>query len=401
MNTIVSIVGKALVAGLTLALIAAPVAAQAADADVGIAITRLRNEALGGGDSDANKITVGQTKTLTLTLTNAGPSSATGVKLAKPTLDAKLTIVEVRGCALQAVAGVIDPTLDGAWPCAVPTISDVAGANTATVSIDVKYTDKNSVLAGIPADWPKHIPTTCPSTDTLTGTEGFAMDPVGVALVFTGTTDPNSANDTASRTFATGSLADVGVTIDIPTFVIGQPSTISVTVTNKGPCLANDVWVNDIDGSSAFVPAPPNTPVGTPTLGTWVFVGSTGDAGTFNDAGDFVITPDCEAIWDGCEFSDIPSGESRSQVLTYIPQPMPDNDLMQTAYPFGLNAYSGLLPYDFGSNFGQTYDPILDDNKKVVKHIVKKDVGSCSTGGVPGALGLLLVGMAALRRRRS
>jgi len=394
MNTIVSIVGKALVAGLTLALIAAPVAAQAADADVGIVITRLRSSALGSGDSDANKITIGQTKTLTLTLTNAGPSAATGVKLAKPTLDPKLTMVKVIGCALQPVAGVIDPTLDLAWPCTVGTVSDVAGANTAVVSIDVKYTDKTADVAAIPADYPKHLPTVCPSTDAA-----FAMAPVAVSITST-TVDPNPANDTATRTFATASIADVGITIAIPTFVIGQPSTITVTATNKGPCPANDVWVSDFDGSSAFVPAPPNTPVGTSTLGTWVFVSSSGDADAVDGTGAPLYTPNCEAIWDGCEFGPLASGASATQTLIYTPQPMPSNDLMQTAYPFGLNGYSGLLPYDFGSNLGQTLDPILDDNKVVVKHIVSKDVSGCSTGGVPGALGLLLVGLATLTRRR-
>lgn len=397
MNTIVSIVGKALVAGLTLALIAAPLAAQAADADVGIAITRLRNESLGSGDSDLNKITIGQTKTLTLTVSNVGPSTATGVKLAKPTLDAKLTILDVRGCALTPVNGVIDPTLDAAWPCLVAGSGSIQDGTSAVVSIDVQYTSDPAKVAAIPADWPKTLPTVCPADDTVTGFDGFALAPTVVSITST-TTDLNPDNDTATVTTPTAKIADVTLSITIPatgagSFQFGQDAVFTATVTNHGPCVANDVWINDIDGVSAFVPPPPYSPANTPTAGTYVFVSSTGDA----DAN----TPNCEAIWDGCEFGDLAVDASASQTLTYAPQPMPSNDLMQTAYPFGLNGWSGLLPYDFGSNFGQTLDPKPDDNRETLKHIVSKDVSSCSTGGVPGALGLLLVGMAALRRRRS
>jgi uncharacterized repeat protein (TIGR01451 family)/MYXO-CTERM domain-containing protein len=385
MNTIVSIVGKALAGGLILALVAAPAAVRAADADLTVTMTGPRNEALGSGDPDTDAITIGQTKTYKVNVHNNGPSTARGVTLAMPTLDPKLTITAVRGCSLAPVAGVIDPTNSAAWPCRIADIQDLTSTQ---VQFDVHYTSSHTVVPAIPADYPKTLPTVCPATDAA-----FALTDTSVTVATSTTVDTNLADNTATSTPGVAAIADLTLAITIPagSFQIGSHAVYTATVTNHGPCPANDVWISDFDGASAFIPPPPYSPAGMSKAGTLKFESSSGDA----DAN----TPGCEPIWDGCEFGNMAVGASMTQVAIYTPQAMPA-DLMQSAYPFNLDAWSGYYPYDYGANAGQTKDPNVDDNVVTVKNLVSQSVSTCSTGGIPGALGLVFLALLPLARRR-
>jgi MYXO-CTERM domain-containing protein/uncharacterized repeat protein (TIGR01451 family) len=383
MNTIISIVGRAVAGALALALVVAPAAGRA-DSDLSLTVSGPRNESLGTGDPDAGSITIGQTKTFTLTIANAGPSTAATVNVAKPVLDSKLKIVGWKGCALHetdSTLHTIDPTLDAAWPCVISQIQD--GTST-KVLIDVTYEAGTLV----PADYPKTMPSTCPADDTNTGSAGFGLIDSEFS-VSAAAVDPDPANNAVVYPTAVSKIADLSISITRGAFAVGSNVTYTATVTNNGPCLSNDVWIADWDGASTFNPPPPYTKEGTSPAGTLTFVSSSGDAGA-----------DCEPIWDNCEFGDMDVGVTMTQDIVYTVNAMPSSDLMQTGYTLNLSALSGDVTYDFGRNFGQTLDPKSSNDRTSVQDIVSKDVSTCATGGVPGLLGLVLVGLLPLARRR-
>ncbi|HET8540635.1 MAG TPA: hypothetical protein VFL83_12270 [Anaeromyxobacter sp.] len=409
---------------LLAALLVGPLAAAAQTADLSVTIAALTDApVLGRREPNAGRITPTQTKQHAVTIANAGPSTATGIEIAKPTIDARFTtpppmppdplnpgstleyqgpigIVDVSGCVLKAFVcaandpsdqcvdpaggqSVVDPNDDRSWPCTIDAIPDFGEAE---VTFDVHW-------PGTPddpgtEDVREDIPTACMNTETFTATV--------VTVTTTGTTDPTTGNNTASNTPLAGTQAflKLGVTSDKGSGGPGTQFKVTGTIENLGPCTALDVVALDFDGASD-------------TKMEYVEGTTAGCAGFPDDP----TTPDDETILpenvnplsDGCGVGDMAKGDVKTFSSDFRVGGMLDDEL-QRATIVNLNAYSFGFSYNIQGPIalnGRTFDPDETDNVKAIKVVSDQDVSSCSTGGVPGVLGLLLAAMPLLRRRRS
>ncbi len=404
------------------ALVLAPLAARAADADVKVTISAMSDKALiGRNDQNPGKITPTQTKRHVVTLTNLGPSTALGIEIAKPTIDTHFTqkptvppvngvnppfkgkygLSNVTGCVLKSFtctgiygetgstetsqkctkAGelAIDPNDDRSWPCTIGSISDVAGKNVATVDLDITWP---GTIDDPNTDAREDIPAACPDTITLT--------PTTVVVTTTGTTDPDATNNTASNTptSAPQAFLTLKLAADRGEASPGEQVNVTGSVENLGPCTAADVFVVDWDGTSDL-------------KRKWV------EGSTFGCTDNPDWGP-AQADWadtngNGCWLQDIAVGQTKQFGASYIIGPLASDEL-QRSTTINAQSYSGFFPYYYpanGADAGATLDPDETDNGKAVNIISKQSVSSCATGGIPGVLGLLLVAMPLIRRRRS
>jgi len=385
-------IAKLLVRTLGLAgLLLAPLATRAqAVADLSVSLSSLSDAPiLGRRDPNLGQIVPSQVKQYSIELDNLGPSTAVDVDVAKPVIDSRLRIVNVAGCALKSFlcgaqpgetspqctseAGgerVIDPNDARSWPCLVPSVADFTAP---TVDFDVEW----PVPPDDPAteDVDESLPTTCPELITLTATS--------VSVTTTGTTDPDLANNTATHTPVAGAVADLTINLVSDVYAGGEGTqfTVTATVTNNGPCAAADVFVLDWDGLSD-------------QKMTWIDTSTTG-----------CLDNAVEPGFDGCEVGDMPNGGTATVTASYIVGSIAADEL-QRATTVSWNTYSLLFPYAAsasGSWDGRTFDPkesgVTSHNVDAINVITSQDVSTCSTGGVPGLLGLLLVGFPLLRRR--
>jgi MYXO-CTERM domain-containing protein len=339
---------KTLVKTLLLALLAAPLAASAqVDADLAVTVAPLT------GTANEGQLTPGETKTYAVVVTNAGPSTAQGVQLLFPSLDPKLKITNVAGCALKTT----DPSTAAAWPCTIGDISDVVGS--AEVTLDVQWVTTTT--------W-----TTCPTSEV------FA--PSVFVVESTGTIDPTFADTQTSDTPVAGAIADLKFSLTASTADAGPGTQFTVTalVRNAGPCAAPEVTVLDYSGVSDL---------------KMTFVSSTGCAeGTTTNPADWLN-------FQTCTLGTLDPETTGTFVGTYIVGSMASDEL-QRGTPISLNAFSGIFAYADGPNDGAARDPVEGDNGGAITVKSSQSVSSCSSGGVPGALGLLALALPLWRRRR-
>jgi uncharacterized repeat protein (TIGR01451 family) len=145
-------------------------------------------------------VTAGQNVVYTVTVTNNGPSTATGVTVSDPT-PANLTFVSNSGACSNP------------YPCSVGTLTN---GQTATI------------------------------TSTYSTSPSFAGNVTNTATVSSATTDPNSANDTASKTTNVGSQADLSITKSGPPAAnAGSNITYTINFSNAGPSPATNVVISD------------------------------------------------------------------------------------------------------------------------------------------------------------
>ena len=331
---------RILIGGALVAMAAGlPMAAQAANADLQITLV-----------DPPSVFHYGETQTYTLDITNLGPSVAEGVEIKAIDVVAPLVLVSVSGCTPVTVGTPV--------PCTVgngEVVDDVPPAtptHNKTVTFDVQLP--------MPTDG---LPTTCPDGSGLaavSATVGLASDST--------TTDPSLTNNTVTSDVPTiGTFADLGIEMTAPaTANIGDTITITATVTNNGPCPAPDVLADD----EQFL-----------TTLTLEFVSADGACSEdpLNGTCDLgTLAPDASVSWN-----------VHYKVLDFPPT------LMQSGEPVSLTVFR---------NPDAAADPIdtnSSNDSAVTQTIVKKSVGSgCSTGGMGGALGLLVLAVPFLRRRR-
>ncbi len=163
----------------------------------------------------ADPVTAGDALTYTITVDNAGPSDAVGVTVAD-TLPAGVTLVSTTGCAE-------DPS--GIPTCSLGNLATGASSSF-TVAVDVDLT-----FAGV-----------------LTNT----------ASVSATTTDPNSANDSATETTTVAAaVSDLALTVTndaMPPLALGDEFQVMLNLVNNGPQDNQDVIVTaELPGGLAFV----------------------------------------------------------------------------------------------------------------------------------------------------
>ncbi len=335
------LIGAVVMAG---ALLAAPASAQTS-ADVQLAL-----------DGDApSDIGYGQWRTLNFTVTNVGPSVATGLKLTALTVDDEL-VVSIDGCT-PVVAGTPVPCVIGDG-----TIIDEPDAEAPA------YQKTFSIVVELPAD---AVPETCDA--------GRVLDDIGVAIA-ADTTDPVPSNNVflTEEGLEVGPAWDLSIALTAPASAgIGDTIEVGATVTNAGPCDATEVSVNDWWWGAT-----------SQTLG---FIEATGDctADTFGG--------------DGCYWDVVEVGTPKVWTIQYEVLDLPEG-LMQTGDPVYMDVVSNGAPY-YGvaeAWAGRGIYPELDFSNDSAQSntIVSKSQSGCSTGGFGGALGLLLVAVPFLRRRR-
>ncbi len=203
------------------------------------------------------------------------------------------------------------------------------------------------------------LPTTCP-----TGA-GLAAVSITVAA---DTTDPVAGNNTVTSPVPViGTFMDLGITMTAPaTASIGDTITVTATVTNDGPCPAPDVLADD----EQFL-----------TTLTLEFVSADGACSEdpLNGTCDLgTLAPDASVSWN-----------VHYKVLGLPAHPHAERRRRYTLTVFR-NPDAAADPIDTNSS----------NDTAVTQTIVKKDVGSCSTGDIGGALGLLVLAVPFLRRRR-
>jgi MYXO-CTERM domain-containing protein len=340
------LIGAVAIAG---ALVSAPASAQSS-ADVQLALT----------GTVATTITYGQFKKFNFVVTNAGPSVATGLKITALSLPSDFTYT-IAGC---------DPVTEGVpVPCVIGdgTIVDEpdaeAPAYQKTFSITVTLPSTNA-----DGDW--IYPATCTAGDTF--------DDI-VVTVGADTSDPTPANNVVTVPgLETSPFWDLAIALTAPaTANIGDQIEVGATVTNNGPCDATEVSVND-----------------------WWFGATSQTLGFVSAEGD--CTADT-LFGDGCYWDVVEAGDTMAWTIQYEVLDLPKG-LMQTGDPVYMDVVSDGAPY-FGvadSRAAAGKYPELDrsNDSAQTKTIVKKSQSGCSTGDVGGALGLLLVAVPFLRRRR-
>jgi uncharacterized repeat protein (TIGR01451 family) len=229
-------------AALLGALAATPALAQSSDVQVTLVAPPDKG-------STFQTVTFSAGGAFTATVKNNGPNIATGVAL-KPTLTPATSFpssiavaFDGDGCTTDATTSVTTCTVTGA--------GGVAGQLGIGESVDVSL----SLAPAFPDD-PSTI-TSCPDPSSL-GT-------VSVAVSST-TTDPAAGNNTATVTSGTGAgqiqlgpFADVAADLTGPSRAnVGDNINYTVTVTNNGPCPADNVVV--ADGSTAGIEFQSGTP---------------------------------------------------------------------------------------------------------------------------------------------
>src|SRR5579871_3307295 len=149
---------------------------------------------------------VGTNITYTQTVTNSGPEVSAGVVLAE-TLPANTTFVSLSG-----------PT---GWNCTTAAPYKCTDTSNLAVSTPAVFTFVVAVTGG----------TTISDTDTVSAT----------------TTDPNSANNSATATVTVGNAADLSVTNSASPNPVAAATNITYTqvVTNSGPSTATSVSVTE------------------------------------------------------------------------------------------------------------------------------------------------------------
>jgi uncharacterized repeat protein (TIGR01451 family) len=170
------------------------------------------------GKSGDGIITCGGTATYTLTVTNLGPCTAQGVQLIDalpPQLTALLSVTPQ--------SGNFDPFINNSFGTTVQlNFPTVAAGNTDTFVVKARV-----------------------STGLSNGDQ--VIDTASVSLTSPNTFDPNPSNDSASFTSTVTAPADVSVvksSLD-RTITCGGSATYTLTVTNTGPCVAQDVQLLD------------------------------------------------------------------------------------------------------------------------------------------------------------
>lgn len=427
------------------ALVLVPLAGRAANADVAVKISTFNDAVLNGSRPDPHPgaISPTQTKRQVITLTNNGPSTALGVEIAEPTIATQFKqkptvppvngvnppfkgaygISNVTGCVLKSFTctGVygetgstetsqkctkagepaIDPNDARSWPCKIASISDVPGTtaspkNVAKVNLDITWPGP---IDDPETDNREDIPAACPTAETLA--------PTAVTVTTTGSTDTDTGNNTASGgglptvdptdptnsttppTASAVAFLTLKMAADRETADPGQQFNVFGEVKNLGPCVSEDVWVIDWDGVSDI-------------RRTWVEGSTTGCQDAATNPTDTNVQVDwADTNGDGCELGDIAVGQTKQFGANYLAGSM-QNDEMHRATTINAQAYSGLWPYYFQhpSNGALTLDPDETDNGKAVNVTSKQDASSCATGGMSGALGLLLAALPLIRRRR-
>lgn len=340
---------------LAASLAVLPMAGRAADADLEIALVKPPTD-----------FHYGETLTYEAQITNLGPSVATGVEITAFDVAAPLVLKSVGGCT-PTPAAVTAGTL---VPCIVDdgqVIDEPDPAHPAfqkTVTFDVKLPVP---LAGDPAV--PTLPTVCPDGTGLaavTVTVGLAAT-IGDPAVPNPTVDPNPANNSVTSPVPKiGTFTDLGITMTAPASAsIGDTIDVSATVINNGPCVAPNVLADDEQGLTTL---------------TLEFVSADGDC-------------DQDPLNGTCSWPSLAVGETKTWTIHYKVLEFPKT-LMQSGEPVSITVFRDPKA---------AADPIDTDSSNdsaVTQTIVKKSVGSCSTGGMGGALGLLVLAVPFLRRRR-
>ncbi len=172
---------------------------------------------------------VGDTVAFTVTVTNAGPSDATGVRIA----DLLPTGLALVGTPAPSV-GIYDPAT-GLWD-----LGALAANASATLALDARVEQAGAI------------------TNTA-------------AKTAQGENDPVAANDQSGVTVS-GQQADVQLvkTVDNSAPLVGQNVVFTVTATNNGPSDATGVVVADaLPAGLSFVSATPSQGAYDPANGTW------------------------------------------------------------------------------------------------------------------------------------
>ncbi|MEI6577662.1 MAG: HYR domain-containing protein, partial [Bacteroidota bacterium] len=165
-------------------------------------------------------VIAGENVTFTVTVTNNGPSDAQDV-VVNDVLPAGLTFVSAT-------------PLTGSWIYPNWTIGTLANSGTATMTLVAKV--NSNVAHG----------------SVVTNT----------ASVFSTTSDPILANNSADKSVYVITSADLSImkTTEVPTVIIGENVTYTITVTNNGPSDAQAVVANDVlPAGLTFVSATPST----------------------------------------------------------------------------------------------------------------------------------------------
>ncbi len=295
-------------------------------------------------------LSFGKTIKYIFTVANNGPNHATGVGVnITPPAGTSVTAVSGATCAKDA-----DGNLDLTKPCAIAADME-NGAKPVNVTVTVKL--------GVP----KTAPATCPG--------GTALGPfTAVVITDAGTIDPDAGNNTVTATDPVAGTAvtlnpytDVGIAIDGPANgAVGQTITYTGTVTNNGPCPAENVVVSPVLSS----------PVSLLTF-------QSGEGPTCTTAAE-ITGGACNAI------ATMAPGETVTFKNTYKIASLPDS-VTQTTIP---------IEYDVATD---TTDVDSSDDAATSGIRVGKEGGGCSSGGPGGLVAVLLMGAAvfAARRRRA
>lgn len=300
-------------------------------------------------------IAYGGTRDVLATITVPAGTAALGMTVSA-VIPAGLKVASVADCT---------PTGTTAFPC---TVADVVDGGTRKVTVTLSQA------------MPSPLPTTCGETATYTD---FSM------TVTTESTDPDTANNTAAVTPVGVPLvfADLAVTFTGPE-VAGENQDVeyTVTVTNNGPCVSEDVWVlSKAYGSAPFVSA------------TWTCLNTPEEGATFEDV--------------GCQLGNIDVGAANAKTFkkTYHIPSMP-SDANSLYHPNGValgrrvaDPAPDAAPNAVVSASLKTKDLKTSNNTSTLDTWVHQKGSGCSTSGAGGPTGLLALGALGLlfRRRRS
>jgi uncharacterized repeat protein (TIGR01451 family) len=169
--------------------------------DTGVATTTMTSNDLAIAKSGPASVAPGQLIQYTIDVTNLGPTSASGVTVTDATPPG-LTFVSNTGACVTP------------FPCSLGTLTSGQTASiTSTFNVPPAY-----------------------ASGSITNT----------ASVSSSATDPNSANDSSTVTTPVVAQSDVSIVKTGPAFFdANQDVVYTITVTNNGPLLANNVFVTD------------------------------------------------------------------------------------------------------------------------------------------------------------
>jgi len=295
------------------------------------------------------KIDFGGTISYTYTLRNLAGHS-TGVQLDAPTVPAGTTVTAVTGatCSTDADGNLVFPCPIAAdlFP-ADPAIADAVNPNVitieVTVTLDVPKTPSAAICAG--------------TTPFGNVTVSVSNDPAAAAGP---TTDTNPANNTVTTLGATvleQPFADVAIAVTGPDrSPVGSTVTYATTVTNAGPCPAQNVVVTPVPGNLL----------------------------TFQSG-----TAPCTTEGD-CNLGTVAAGTTVPFSITYKVAALP-SDVIQTTIP---------LEYDVATD---TNNVNADGGVTTTGLRTGKEAGGCNSGGPGGLIAVALMAAAvfAIRRRRT